>query len=189
MTAAEATASCGIHGCVRTPGHPGFHTTVPSIAEKQDAAFFTVEYAIHITSKSNGSHGHWSAAAKVAKRERSTILNLVERQMEQMTLRPFELRRVAYTGRFRGLKVQKTKMVRVLNPWWSERLDARLTVTLTRFAQKLLDDDGLRRGFKHIRDGVADAFGVADNDPRLTFEYSQVAHPPSRVTVRIEWRP
>ena len=154
-----------------------------------------VEYGIHLTSKSNGSHGHWSQAAKVAKRERTKALDLVDGAMFRRSLPgaggepPYQLRKVAYTGRFRGVKVQKTKMVRVLAPVWAERLAGGLTITLTRYAAKLLDDDGLRRGFKHIRDGVADAFAVADNDPRLTFEYSQIAEPPSRITIAIEWKP
>ena len=153
----------------------------------------SVDYAIHLTSKSNGSHGHWTAAARVAKRERTKILDLVDAAMVRLSCPtgrhdlPYQLRKVAYTGRFRGIKVQKTKMVRVLSQEWAERLATGLTVTLTRYAEKLLDDDGLRRGFKHIRDGVADAFGIADNDPRLTFEYHQVAQPPSRVNVRIRW--
>lgn len=151
----------------------------------------TVDYAIHLTSKSNGSHGHWTTGARVAKRERTKILDLVDGQLGRLTsepgIRPFELRKVSYTGRFRGIKVQKIKMVRVLSAEWAERLDTGLRITLTRYAEKLLDDDGLRRGFKHIRDGVADAFGIADNDPRLRFEYHQVAQPPSRINVRIEW--
>lgn len=162
----------------------------------------SIDYGIHLTSKSNGSHGHWTTAARIAKRERTKVLDLVDAAMLRLSSpnalefrgsqgwapRPFELRKVTYTGRYRGIKAQKTKMVRVLSPEWAARLDGGLTVTLTRYAEKFLDDDGLRRGFKHIRDGVADAFGIADNDPRLKFEYNQVAQPPSRINVRIEWK-
>ena len=150
-----------------------------------------VEYGIHLTGKANGSHGHWATKQKVTNRERNTVRELLDGQMRRLTTpgQPFELRRVTYAGKWRGVKVQKTKMVRVLAPVWAERLAGGLTITLTRYAAKLLDDDGLRRGFKHIRDGVADAFAVADNDPRLTFEYSQIAEPPSRITIAIEWKP
>lgn len=152
----------------------------------------SIDYGIHLTSKSNGSHGHWTTAARIAKRERTKMLDLVDGQLGRFTSEPgtlpFQLRKVTYTGRFRGIKVQKTKMVRVLSAEWIERLAGGLTITLTRYAEKFLDDDGLRRGFKHIRDGVADAFGIADNDPRLRFEYNQVAQPPSRINVRIEWK-
>jgi len=46
-------------------------------------------------------------------------------------------------------------------------------VRLTRLSRSRLDDDNLRGALKAVRDGVADAFGVADNDPRLRFEYDQ----------------
>lgn len=153
----------------------------------------SVDYAIHLTSKSNGSHGHWTAAARIAKRERAKILDLVDGAMVRLSCPtgrhelPYQLRKVAYTGRYRGIKVQKTKMVRLLSDRWAERLASGLTITLTRYAEKFLDDDGLRRGFKHVRDGVADAFGIPDNDPRLTFVYRQVKAAPSRVNVQITW--
>jgi hypothetical protein len=46
-------------------------------------------------------------------------------------------------------------------------------VRLTRLSSGRLDDDNLRGALKAVRDGIADAFGVADNDPRLTWEYEQ----------------
>jgi hypothetical protein len=46
-------------------------------------------------------------------------------------------------------------------------------VTLTRIAKADLDDDNLAYAFKAIRDGVADAFGVNDRDPRISWSYSQ----------------
>ena len=48
-----------------------------------------------------------------------------------------------------------------------------VTVTLTRHSAGELDDDNLRGALKAVRDGIADAFGVPDNDPRLRFEYEQ----------------
>ena len=53
------------------------------------------------------------------------------------------------------------------------------TVTLTRVAPKALDDDNLTSAFKHCRDVIADmlvpgkAFGQADSDPRIKWEYNQ----------------
>lgn len=47
------------------------------------------------------------------------------------------------------------------------------TVRLTRLSRGRLDDDNLRGALKAVRDGIADAFGVPDNDPRLRFEYDQ----------------
>lgn len=47
-------------------------------------------------------------------------------------------------------------------------------VTLIRVAPRPLDDDNLASGFKALRDGIADRFGVDDGDPRIRFKYGQV---------------
>jgi len=52
-------------------------------------------------------------------------------------------------------------------------LDDGLVVTLCRVAPRTLDDDNLRGATKGLRDGVADALGINDNDPRVTWEYQQ----------------
>jgi hypothetical protein len=48
-------------------------------------------------------------------------------------------------------------------------------ITLTRLSPgtRPLDFDGLVISCKHVRDGVADALGVDDADPRLDFLYRQ----------------
>lgn len=48
-----------------------------------------------------------------------------------------------------------------------------LVVWLTRLSPGTLDDDGLRAALKSVRDGVADALGIKDNDPRVRWEYAQ----------------
>jgi hypothetical protein len=48
-----------------------------------------------------------------------------------------------------------------------------IVVTLTRIAPRALDDDNLRGALKATRDGVADAFGVDDRDPRVVWQYGQ----------------
>lgn len=53
----------------------------------------------------------------------------------------------------------------------AERLP--VVVTMTRKSAGVLDDDNLQGSLKHIRDGIADAFGVPDNDPRITWRYAQ----------------
>lgn len=63
------------------------------------------------------------------------------------------------------------------------------TVTFTRIAPRELDDDNLRSSFKSIRDGVADAFGCSDRDPRLLFEYAQERGRPHEYAVRITITP
>lgn len=47
------------------------------------------------------------------------------------------------------------------------------TITLTRLSAGALDDDNLAGAMKAIRDGVADAFGRADNSPGLIWRYAQ----------------
>ncbi len=59
-------------------------------------------------------------------------------------------------------------------------------VTLTRISPGTLDDDNLRPALKSIRDGIADAFGVADNDPRIDWRYAQEKCKPKRYGVRVK---
>jgi len=46
-------------------------------------------------------------------------------------------------------------------------------VTLTRIAPRELDGDNLQRACKAVRDGVADALGCDDRDPRINWQYAQ----------------
>lgn len=50
---------------------------------------------------------------------------------------------------------------------------AHLVVTITRVAPRELDDDNLVGSAKHVRDGVADALGINDRDPRVKWCYAQ----------------
>jgi hypothetical protein len=59
-------------------------------------------------------------------------------------------------------------------------------VTLTRISAGELDDDNLRSSGKSVRDGVADVFGIPDNDPRIRFAYAQEKCKPKTYGVRIE---
>lgn len=58
-------------------------------------------------------------------------------------------------------------------------------ITLTRIAPRALDDDNNVAAFKGIRDGVADALGCSDNDPRLRFEYRQKRGMPKEYAVEV----
>jgi len=149
----------------------------------------SIDYGVHLTSKSN-SRGHWIHGAREAKSQRKTILNLVDLELLRRMATgnwPFQLKRERYKGRHRGVPVVKTKFTRVLAPSWQKRLDAGITVTLTRHAERALDDDNLRDAFKSVRDGVADSFGIRDDDKRISFAYAQSQGAPSRINVRIEW--
>lgn len=48
-----------------------------------------------------------------------------------------------------------------------------VTVTITRIAPRVLDDDNLAGAAKSVRDGVADALGVDDRDPRVRWAVAQ----------------
>lgn len=64
-----------------------------------------------------------------------------------------------------------------------------VTVRLVRVSPRRFDDDNLQGAFKAIRDGVADAFGIPDNDPRIRFQYDQERGEPNEYAVRIEITP
>jgi hypothetical protein len=61
-------------------------------------------------------------------------------------------------------------------------------VGLVRIAPRALDDDNLQGALKHVRDGVADALGVNDRDPRVTWQYAQEKGDTGQYAVRIEIR-
>jgi len=67
-----------------------------------------------------------------------------------------------------------------------KRLAGPLTITITRIALRHLDDDNCAGAQKHIRDGIADALGIDDGDPRLTWEYEQEKGAPGEYAVRVE---
>jgi len=48
-----------------------------------------------------------------------------------------------------------------------------ITVTLTRVAPRLFDDDNLGAAFKSVRDGIADKIGVDDGSKQIKFKYAQ----------------
>ncbi len=73
---------------------------------------------------------------------------------------------------------------------FSERLAqaGHAEIRLVRVAPRKLDSDNLAGAFKAIRDGVADALGVNDGDPRITWLYDQRRGRPREYTVEVEIR-
>jgi len=70
-----------------------------------------------------------------------------------------------------------------------ERAGLQLLVTITRVAPRELDDDNLTASAKHVRDGVADALGLAsDRDQRVLWRVQQRRGEPREYAaeVRIE---
>ena len=60
-----------------------------------------------------------------------------------------------------------------------------LTVTITRVAPRALDDDNLASSQKHVRDGIADALGIDDRDPRVSWRYAQRRGDPKKYFVEV----
>lgn len=63
-----------------------------------------------------------------------------------------------------------------------------LVITLTRLSPQQLDSDNLAGSTKFVQDGVAEALGVDDRDPRLTWVYKQEKCKEYGVRVDIEPR-
>lgn len=59
-------------------------------------------------------------------------------------------------------------------------------IRITRIAPKPLDSDNLAASAKHVRDGIADALGINDNDPRVEWDYWQEKGNPYTYSVRVE---
>jgi hypothetical protein len=59
-------------------------------------------------------------------------------------------------------------------------------VTMTRLSPGTLDSDNLVGSQKHVRDGIADALGLPDNDPRIEWRYAQERCKRGSYGVRIE---
>ena len=59
-------------------------------------------------------------------------------------------------------------------------------VTLIRVAPRELDLDNLQGSLKSVRDGIADALGVDDRTPLVTWVYQQERGEPREYGVRVE---
>lgn len=68
---------------------------------------------------------------------------------------------------------RQAAMIGVLTAWHRLALTLPAIVTMTRYGRRELDSDNLAGSFKHIRDGIADAFGVDDRDQRYTWVVRQ----------------
>jgi hypothetical protein len=83
--------------------------------------------------------------------------------------------------------------LRLREPLGSEFRNLRgpVVVTITRVAPRALDLDNAWSSAKHAIDGVADAFGIDDRDPRITWRVEQRRGAPKTyaVEIRIEATP
>ena len=61
-----------------------------------------------------------------------------------------------------------------------------VAVKLTRVAPRSLDGDNLQGALKAVRAGVADALGIDDGDPSITWSYAQQKGNPREYAVIVE---
>ncbi len=55
-----------------------------------------------------------------------------------------------------------------------EAIPEKPVITITRYGSVLIrDNDNLSAACKAVRDGIADALGIDDGDPRITWRYEQ----------------
>jgi hypothetical protein len=84
-------------------------------------------------------------------------------------------------------KAQRLLASRVLGPRVAAvKPQLPLAVTITRIAPRPLDSDNAVGSAKHVRDGVADALGINDGDPRVTWVVRQERGAPKTYAVRVE---
>jgi hypothetical protein len=99
-------------------------------------------------------------------------------------------------AKHRRAKVQKRDVPTIVRQAFVGRVGAGapiparrvVLVTLTRLSPDALDDDGLVRAMKHVRDAVAKSvLRLDDADPRLHFAYEQADGKRVAMRVRMEW--
>jgi hypothetical protein len=97
-------------------------------------------------------------------------LELVNATNEHCHWRKRQARAKAQRG---GARISTAVRVSVALRDASHWLHGPLLVTITRIGPRRLDDDGATASAKPIRDGIADALGIDDRDPRVTWRVEQ----------------
>lgn len=98
---------------------------------------------------------HWSARAKRAKKHRKTAYILVLAELNKLPA---------------SSKLNSKSEPKV--------------VEITRIAPRSLDDDNLASSAKAVRDGIADALGIDDSDPKCKWVYEQAKGQPREYDAR-----
>lgn len=70
-------------------------------------------------------------------------------------------------------KKQRWAAMVATRAYMTTRLPLPLVVTITRCGPGTLDTDNLAASAKHARDGIADALGIDDGDPRIDWQVRQ----------------
>lgn len=139
----------------------------------------TVELPLKTISEAN-ARGHWSKRAGRAKQQRLVADLALRGRLE--AFRRALWHSAEYVGKTRAASHAGGKELNVGHD--TRRADL-CQITMTRVSPGVLDDDNLRSAMKAIRDGVADALGIDDRDPRVTWAYNQERGRPGKYAVRI----
>jgi hypothetical protein len=117
---------------------------------------------LRLVSEAN-SHTHWRSRQQRARMQRETA-------------------RAHVLSKVMGARPQSWSTA------WSLDAATPLRVTITRIAPRRLDSDNAVGSAKAVRDGIADAFRVDDNDPRIEWVVCQSAGGAKEyaVNIRIE---
>ena len=99
-----------------------------------------------------------------------------------------------WTAKSKRHKMQKNAVFYCIKPMISNHpIPLPITITICRIAPRKLDShDNLAISLKWIADAIAELFipglkiGMADNDPRITFTYTQEKGQPKEYAVRIK---
>ena len=122
----------------------------------------TIVIPIRTENPLNGSHRHWAVRARVRREQRQTVGLVMAGALraDGFSLPPEtppQSRQDALGTRFGGGGLPRVIRVEI----------ARLAPSSG------LDDDNLRAALKSVRDGIADAMGTDDRDPRIEWAYTQ----------------
>ena len=96
--------------------------------------------------------------------------------------------RVHWAKRARRARIQRQAartIVRAALTSMERPAESKCTIELCRIGPRQLDSDNLAGSLKAVRDGVADALGLDDGDPRLVWLYDQRRGKPGEYAVLV----
>lgn len=97
-------------------------------------------------------------------------------------------RRDHWTAKAQRVRNQRVAVYLYLTPQWRTKTLPPLpaTITLTRLAPRLLDDDNAVGSMKAVRDEIAALYKCGDGSPLFTWKYAQEKYHVCAVRIEIE---